>query len=167
MGVGKTTVGRGLAARLGRPLRDSDDDLLAERGVRGRELAAREGVGALHRWEAEHLRRALAAPEPSVVTAAASVVDDPDARRALGPPFVAWLRAPASVLASRVRPSDHRRPLGPGAGASSYVGDAAALEEARRTHYAAVADVAVDAGGAPPDQVVLAVLDALPESVRG
>ena len=44
MGVGKTTIGAGLAARLGRPLRDSDRDLQAAQNIRGRELARRDGV---------------------------------------------------------------------------------------------------------------------------
>ena len=95
MGVGKSSVGRGVAEALGRPLRDSDDDLAAERGIRGRELAATEGVDALHAWEAEHLLRSLASAEPSVIAAAASVVDDPRAAAALAEPFVVWLRAPA------------------------------------------------------------------------
>src|SRR4029450_13513392 len=73
MAVGKSTVGRGLAARLGRPFRDSDADLGATGGGTGRGLAEREGVEALHRWEAGHLLTALEGSQPAVVAAAASV----------------------------------------------------------------------------------------------
>ena len=68
MAVGKSTVGRALAARLDRPFRDSDDDLEAARGPDRSRLAEREGVDALHRWEAEHLLAALAGTPPAVVS---------------------------------------------------------------------------------------------------
>jgi shikimate kinase len=177
MGVGKSTIGAGLAARLGRPLRDSDADLQATRHIRGRELAAREGVDALHRWEAEHLLRAVGSPEPSVVAAAASVVDDPRVREALRRPFVVWLRAPARALAARMSPSDHRRPLA-AAGSEGAAGTAGApapdgaieaveaLEAERGPRYASVADLEVDTGGVLPDDVVLTVLDALPPGLQ-
>jgi shikimate kinase len=162
MGVGKSTIGRKVAALLGRPLRDSDDDLHAQRGIRGRELAQAEGVDALHRWEAEHLLRSLRSSEPSVVAAAASVVDVPEAVAALAEPFVVWLRAPVPVLAGRIRATDHRRDLG--ADAEARMSE---LEARRHDGYAGVADVAVDSGGAGPDDVVRAIADELPGGVAG
>lgn len=159
MAVGKSTVGAALAGRLGRPLRDSDDDLLAERGIAGRELAAAEGVEALHRWEADHLLAALASPVPSVVAAAASTVDDARCRAALGPHVVVWLTAPAALLAARRREDlqdggDHRRTVG---------GDEAGELAARRgAGFREVADIALDVTDRPPADVVDAVLAGLP-----
>ena len=168
MAVGKSTAGRALASRLGWPFRDSDDDLAAARGITGRELAEREGVEALHSWEADHLLRTLAEPHPIVVAAAASVVDDAACRAALKRPFVVWLRAPATVLARRMegdaRVLDHRRELGSA--------DAARGLEARRAgRFAAVADLAIDTvvDGVTmrPDEIVAAILDQLPAPRRG
>lgn len=160
MGAGKTTVGAGLAARLGRPLRDSDADLQASRGIRGREMAAREGVEALHRWEAEHLLGALAAPEPAVVAAAASVVEEPGCREALVRHFVVWLQAPARLLAARMSSGDHRRALT--AGRLDALEALEALEARRAPWFASVADLVVDAAGTTPDEIVRTVLEALP-----
>jgi shikimate kinase len=168
MGVGKSTIGAGLAARLGRPLRDSDADLAATRGLRGRELAAREGVEALHRWEIGHLRRALSSAEPAVIAAAASVIDDPGCRAALGGAYVVWLRAPAPTLAARLSPGDHRRPLtAPGGptGARDVVEAVAAVEARRAPRYRAVADLVVDTSGATPEEVALRVFGALPDGL--
>jgi shikimate kinase len=141
MAVGKTTVGRALAARLGRPFRDSDADLAATRGLTGRALAEREGVDALHRWEAQDLLAELAGSEPIVVAAAASVVDDAACLAALRDPFVVWLRAPATVLARRMAggsgTDDHRRPVGDAAAV-------AALEAERARRFGAVADLTVE-----------------------
>ena len=156
MGVGKSSVGRGVAEALGRPLRDSDDDLAAERGIRGRELAATEGVDALHAWEADHLLRTLASAEPSVIAAAASVVDDPRAAAALTEPFVVWLRAPAGVLAGRLEGTDHRRALG-----DDPLARVQELAARRHDGYAAVADATVDSDGTDADGVAAAVAEVL------
>jgi shikimate kinase len=168
MAVGKSTVGRALAARLGRPFRDSDDDLEATRGLTGRALAEREGVDALHRWEAEHLRATLAGNQPAVVAAAASVVDDDACLAALREPFVVWLRAPAAVLAQRIadgtRTDDQRRPLGD----ATVVAE---LETHRADRFAAVADLTIDtvADGTTtsPDAIVATILAALQPTTPG
>jgi shikimate kinase len=162
MAVGKSTVGRALAARLGRPFRDSDDDLAATRGMTGRALAEREGVDALHRWEAEHLLTTLAGTQPVVVAAAASVVDDAGCLAALRDPFVVWLRAPAGVLARRMagdaRADDRRRPVG---GAAAV----AELEARRADRFRAVADLTIDTVSdgttTPPDAIVAAIMAVL------
>jgi shikimate kinase/catechol 2,3-dioxygenase-like lactoylglutathione lyase family enzyme len=156
MAVGKTTVATALAGRLGRPLRDSDDDLAAERGTTGRDLAAAEGVAALHRWEADHLLGALAGPTPAVVAPAASTVDDPACRAALEPHVVVVLTAPAEVLAARMAPDDGRRSLGPDTEAA-----VADLDERRAAAFRAVADVEIDTGTRTPAETVDAVADAL------
>jgi shikimate kinase len=163
MAVGKTTVGRALAARLGRPFRDSDADLSATRGLTGRALAEHEGVDALHRWEAQDLLAELAATEPAVVAAAASVVDDAACLAALRDPFVVWLRAPAAVLARRMAGNsgadDHRRPVGDAAAV-------AALEAERARRFGAVADLTVDTvtNGTPrsAEAIVADIVEALP-----
>jgi shikimate kinase len=168
MAAGKSTVGRALAARLGRPFRDSDDDLEATRGLTGRALAEREGIDALHRWEAEHLRAALAGTRPAVVAAAASVVEDEACLAALRDPFVVWLRAPAGVLAQRIadgtHADDHRRPLGDATAV-------AALEAHRAGRFAAVADLTIDtvADGTTtsPDAIVATIVAALQPAAPG
>jgi shikimate kinase len=157
MAVGKSTVARRLAARLGWPARDSDDDLQAERGFSGRELAATAGVDALHRWEGSHLGRSLAATTPSVVAAAASVVEDPLCRESLAGQFVVWLRAPAAVRAVRMTSSSHRRSLGP-----DPVGTMATLDIERADLYEAIADLAVDAVDADPDEIAATIVDHMP-----
>jgi shikimate kinase len=75
-----------------------------------RELRDRDGVEAMHDLEAAQLLHALAEPGPSVISAAASVVDGEPCRAALTSPGVAviWLRGSAAVLADRFPAGDHR-----------------------------------------------------------
>jgi shikimate kinase len=112
MGAGKSEVGRRLAARLGRPWRDSDRDIEASTGLTVRQIGDRDGVDAMHALEARHLLDALAARDPSVISAAASTVDVPECREALKAPGVAvvWLRATPETLARRFASADKHRP---------------------------------------------------------
>jgi shikimate kinase len=136
--------------------------------VTGRELAQRDGVDALHHWEAKHLRAALAGTQPLVVAAAASVVDDDASVAALREPFVVWLRAPAAVLAGRIADDtwgdDHRRPLGDATAVAE-------LEAHRADRFATVADLTIDtvADGTTmsPDAIVTTILAALQPTAPG
>jgi shikimate kinase len=157
MASGKSTIGAALSSRLGRPLRDSDADLAAERGITGRELATREGVDALHEWEADHLRRSLAETRPSVVAAAASTVDDAGARRTMAEHVVVRLTAPPEVLVARMAGGDERRELG-----DDELRAVTELSRRREDHYREVADIEIDASQRAPGDVVAAVLARLP-----
>ncbi len=103
MGAGKTTIGARVAARLG--LAFADGDRLLERSTDRTAAALRDehGVAALHPAESRALCDALASDVPSVIAAAAAVVDDPTCRAALRSPgvAVAWLRADPAVLGRR------------------------------------------------------------------
>jgi shikimate kinase len=158
MGAGKTTVGEALAARLGWPLRDSDADLQATTGRSGRELDEERGTAELHRLEAGHLIDAIGAPRRSVICAAASTIDDPDARAALARPdlLVVWLRAEPATLARRIRPIDHRRRLGPDAAAALT-----AQAVARYPRFAALSPTVVDVDGVAVPEIIATILERL------
>jgi len=114
MGSGKTTVGRALAERLGLEFSDSDRLIEAARGRTVRELAEELGVDEMHELEKAHLLGALASAEPSVIAAAASTIEDAEARAALQAPGVrvVWLRASAPALAGRFFQHRHRPRFG-------------------------------------------------------
>jgi shikimate kinase len=163
MGAGKTTVGEALAARLGWALRDSDADILAATGYSGRELDEERGTAELHRLEARHLIDAIDAPERSVISTAASTIDDPDARAALAGPglLLVWLRAEPATLAGRIPPTDHRRRLGPDAGAGL-----AAQAASRYPRFAALSPMTVDVDLVAAPQVIAAILERLEAAGR-
>ncbi|WP_219825754.1 shikimate kinase [Nonomuraea typhae] len=150
MGSGKTTVGALVARALGVPLRDSDPFLRERYGRSAAEIAAAEGADALHRRESEHVLHALAERPPPVIAAAASTVEDPEVRAALGGAFVVWLDAPDTILAQRMRSSDHRPDFSP-----------AAMRARRQPFFEQVADLRLDVSTATPEESAKIICDAL------
>jgi shikimate kinase len=154
MGSGKTTVGRRVAARLGRRLRDSDAEVEARTGRTVREIFESDGEAAFRAEEARALAEALDDPEPAVVAAAGGVVLDPANRerlRAAG--TVVWLDARPEELVRRVSSRGHRPLLG-----DDPLAALRRLDGERRPLYAEVADHVVEVGGRPADDVVADVL---------
>ena len=159
MGVGKSTVGAALTERLEWPLRDSDADIQAATGLTVRQLRDRDGVDSMHAREADQLLGALADAEPSVIAAAASVVDVPACLEALRAPDVlaVWLRATPEVLAERFGSADDHRP----AYGDSPEAFLARQLEGRGGALASVADLIVDVDGQSPDEIAARVLEVL------
>lgn len=136
MATGKTSVGSSLAARLDMGFTDSDAVLEDLTGSTGHQISARSGVESLHDLELQSLAIMLAGSTPSVVAAAASVIDSAEGRRLLAPHLVVWLTASPDVIPSRLDDSVHRRTTTPG--------ERSTLLERREGFYEAVADFRLD-----------------------
>jgi len=162
MGAGKSTVGTVLARRLGWELRDSDPDIEAITGRTVRELKEALGVDEMHRLEANQLIAALSRPEPSVVCAAASVVDEQRCRVALAAPSVlaVWLKLAPAALAARFASEVHR---------PSYGNDPqaflAAQLAARGDRFRSLAKLQIDTDGLEPEAVAAAILAQAPVEI--
>ena len=160
MGVGKTTVGRRLAARLGWDFLDSDAEVEAATGHTVPEIFATEGEAAFRRAETAALRQAVALDRPVVVGVAGGAVLDPANRHLLaeaGP--VVWLRARPETLAARVG-DGAGRPLLDDHPAETL----AALDRVRRPLYAELADLVIDVEGLSPEQIVDRIVEHFPEA---
>jgi shikimate kinase/3-dehydroquinate synthase len=156
MGAGKTSIGRRLAARLGLPFRDADQEIELAAGCTIPELFARYGESAFRDGERRVIRRLLAG-DPMVLAFGGGAFMDPQTREASRTEAVTvWLRCPLPTLVRRVAGRDNR-PLLNGGDREDTLRQ---LMEVRYPIYAE-ADVIVDCGDEPPDFTMASVMNAL------
>src|SRR5947208_16740108 len=114
MGVGKSTVGRRLARRLGLPFIDSDSEIEETVGLPWGELFERYGEADYRDGERRLVAR-LIDGEVRVIATGGGVFVDPATRELLNARAITvWLDAPVDVLAERTARRD-TRPLLKGA----------------------------------------------------
>ena len=132
MGVGKSTVGRRLARRLGLPFIDSDSEIEETVGLPWGELFERYGEADYRDGERRLVAR-LVDGQVRVIATGGGVFVDPRTRELLKEKTVTiWLDAPVDVLAERTSRRDTRPLLKNG----DPKGTLERLAEVERTAYA-------------------------------
>lgn len=155
MGVGKSTVARVVADRLGRRVFDSDAVIEARTGRTVREIFATDGEPAFRALETEALIEALHEPEPIVIAGAGGVVLSATNRTALkeSGARVVWLCADPATLVERVKSGGHRPLLD-----ADPAGTLQRMFDEREALYREVADAIVLVDNRSISDVVEAVL---------
>lgn len=110
MGAGKTTIGRQLAKRLGRPFFDSDHEIVERTGVPIPTIFEIEGEDGFRRRESQTILE-LSAQSGIVMATGGGVVLNPENRQRLHQTgWVVYLNVPPLMLYQRTR-HDRNRPL--------------------------------------------------------
>ena len=111
MGVGKTTVGRRLAKKLGRAFDDSDDAIEQASGRTVAGYFRDHGEADFREGEFRVIKRLLEAPKPLVLaTGGGAFIHPPTRELLLSGSIVIWLKGDLDVLVERVSRND-KRPL--------------------------------------------------------
>lgn len=155
MGVGKSTVGRLLAARWGLAYRDTDDDIAAADGRSVPEIFTADGEPAFRAAEARAVGGALAAHR-GVLALGGGAVLDAGTRALLAAHPVVYLAMDAAEAARRTG-LDRSRPLLAADPARRW----RELMEARRHLYEEVASVTVRTDGRTPEEIAREVSHAV------
>jgi shikimate kinase/3-dehydroquinate synthase len=156
MGAGKTSIGRRLAARLGRPFRDADAEIELAAGCTIPELFSRYGESDFRAGERRVIRRLLSG-DPLVLAFGGGAFMDPQTRAVTREEAVSvWLRCPLSALLRRVAGRDNRPLLSDGDPAET-------LERLMQLRYPiyAEADLIVDCLDESPEATTGRVLNAV------
>lgn len=156
MGAGKTAVGRRLAARLGLPFVDADQEIEAAAGCSISDIFAMHGEQAFRDGERRVIARLLEDP-PHVLATGGGAWMDPETRARTGERALSvWLRADHDVLVRRTARRNNR-PLLRGKDHAEVL---RRLQSERYPVYA-LADVVVDTEECPLETTVDRVLQAI------
>ena len=111
MGVGKSSIGRRLAARLGIPFVDADAEIERAAGMSINDIFARHGEADFRNGEARVIARLLEGGEQVLATGGGAVMN-PDTRALIKAKGVSiWLSADFEVLLRRISKRKNERPM--------------------------------------------------------
>ena len=156
MGVGKSSIGRRLAQRLGLPFIDADTEIEAAAGSTIEEIFQRHGEAAFRDGERRVIARLLESPTHVLATGGGAFMD-PSTRALIRARAISiWLRADIELMLARVGRRSNRPLLKGGE-------PRAVLEQliAQRYPIYAEADLTVDSIDGPPEATLERVLAAL------
>lgn len=156
MGVGKSTIGRRLATRLGLPFTDADTEIEAAAGMTIPEIFARFGEEGFRDGERRVIARLMDEGRRVIATGGGAFVQDQTRALILEKALPVWLNAKIDVLVDRVSRRDGR-PLLDGKDPRTVLTDLAKI----RDPYYALAPIHVMSGNGPHEQTVEKILEAL------
>jgi len=111
MGVGKSTIGRRLAQRLGLPFVDSDHEIEAAADLSITEMFTRFGETAFRDGERRVIARLIDGRPKVIATGGGAFMNDATRALILERAISVWLDADIDVLADRVARRSGTRPL--------------------------------------------------------
>jgi shikimate kinase len=157
MGVGKSSIGRRLGARLGVPFVDADAEIETAAGTTIADIFARHGEAAFRSGEARVIARLLESG-PQVLATGGGAVMNADTRAAIKAKGISiWLNADVDVLMRRISKRKNDRPM------LQTADPVATLRQllAEREPLYAQADLIVQSREAPHDAIVTEIVAAL------
>src|ERR1700752_853176 len=157
MGVGKSSIGRRLGARLGIPFVDADAEIEKAAGMSIADIFARHGEAAFRSGEARVIARLLNGG-PQVLATGGGAVMNPETRALIQERGVSiWLSAEFELLLRRISKRKTERPM------LQTADPAATLREllAEREPIYAQADLTVQSREVPHDAIVSEIMTVL------
>ena len=163
MGVGKTTIGRRLAKRVGAPFRDADEEVERAAGRSVAEIFADFGEAAFRDGERKVIARLLDEPQPMVIGLGGGAFLNAQTRTLIKHKAISiWLRADIDTLIERVARKPGARPL-----VAENPREVMTRLDRERSPVYALADITVDTGDGSHEQSVDQVLAALMRRQQG
>ena len=156
MGVGKSTVGRRLAQRLGLAFVDADTEIETAAGMTVAEIFDRFGEPYFRDGERRVLARLIDGKPKVIATGGGAFINEDTRRLILAEATAIWLAADTAVLAERVKRRD-TRPLLRNRDPRDVLNELAAV----RNPIYALAPIHVASHKAPHETTVAAILRAI------
>ncbi|HEX7849095.1 MAG TPA: shikimate kinase [Sphingomonas sp.] len=156
MGVGKSTVGRRLAARLHLPFVDADTEIEEAAGMTVSEIFEKFGEAYFRDGERRVIARLVDGRPKVIATGGGAFINDETRALILDQSIAIWLDAPTRILAERVGRRD-TRPLLRNRNPREVLDELAAV----RNPIYAQAPIRIASDQAPHESAVNAILKAI------
>ena len=156
MGVGKSTVGRRLAQRLGLAFVDADAEIEAAAGMTIAEIFDRFGEPYFRDGERRVIQRLIDGTPKVIATGGGAFINEDTRRLILAEATAIWLDAAPAILAERVKRRD-TRPLLRDRDAQAVLTELAA----KRNAFYALAPIHIASHKTPHEATVAAILKAI------
>lgn len=156
MGVGKSSIGKRLAAQLGWPFVDADDEIERAADMSIAEMFSRFGEPAFRDGERRVIRRLMDGERKVLATGGGAFIDPQTRALILEQGHAVWLDADIDVLVERTARKSHRPLLNAGDPRQVLI----ELANNRNPIYA-LAPIHIQSGRQPHEASVLSILSAL------
>jgi shikimate kinase len=157
MGVGKSSIGRRLAARLNIPFVDADTEIEKAAGMSIPDIFARHGEADFRSGEARVIARLLDGGPQVLATGGGAVMNEATRGAIKAKGVSIWLSAEFDVLMRRINKRRNDRPMLQTADPAATLRELLALREP----VYAQADITVQSREGPHDAIVAEIMTAL------
>lgn len=159
-GTGKSTVGRVISQRLGRPFVDSDDEIERLAGCSIAEIFANEGEAGFREREAQIVQQLASGPQAIVALGGGAILREAN-RTAISSGRVVWLQAAPKTIHLRINADQTTAERRPNLTAAGGFNEILQILRQREPIYKSSADVIIDTQGKTPEQVADEILHAI------
>lgn len=151
---GKTSVGKRLAQKLGRPFTDTDDRLVEKHGRSVREIVEDDGWEGFRRLERDTIQEVCARDNMVIATGGGAVLDPVNVGAMRKSGRVVWLKVSPPTVQQRMARDEDTDALRPALTTKGPYDEIAGVLTERTPLYERAADMSIDTDGKTMDEIV-------------